>query len=474
MSGVVTAYHNLQIQPFKLVSIQELTLTKKMNEHATLRFTGIVPEEARDKYVDMTEANTAIEVNQLSQAGASIPLFKGVILGVKVSTVRGIYFIEVEAASNSYQLDIKKKNCSYQDKDMTYTSLFKLISPFYPGLDIIDEATKGEKLDKFILQYRETDWQFLKRLASRFNTGLVPAATFDKPKFHFGVPAGNAKGKLEDYHYTTRKKLADYLLYTENGNDGMGEHDFLYYEVETDKVLAIGDYVTFQEQTLYVCEAYTSMKDGLLKHIYTLSTKNGMNKSEVFNDAISGVSLEGKVLEVAKDHIKVHLAIDEKQDKAKAHWFLYATAYTAEGHSGWYCMPEINDFVHVYFPSHYEEEGIASSSIRKDLEKSATNKVDDPSTKYYRTAFGKEIKMSPTEIVITAQDGDIFIRLNEESGIEIFSKKEIKLISEADISVNASKKILMSAEEEISLKCKESKITMDGSVQIFGKEVKAN
>ena len=474
MSGVVTAYHNLQIQPFKLVSIQELTLTKKMNEHATLRFTGIVPEEARDKYVDMTEANTAIEVNQLSQAGASIPLFKGVILGVKVSTVRGIYFIEVEAASNSYQLDIKKKNCSYQDKDMTYTSLFKLISPFYPGLDIIDEATKGEKLDKFTLQYRETDWQFLKRLASRFNTGLVPAATFDKPKFHFGVPAGNAKGKLEDYHYTTRKKLADYLLYTENGNDGMGEHDFLYYEVETDKVLAIGDYVTFQEQTLYVCEAYTSMKDGLLKHIYTLSTKNGMNKSEVFNDAISGVSLEGKVLEVAKDHIKVHLAIDEKQDKAKAHWFLYATAYTAEGHSGWYCMPEINDFVHVYFPSHYEEEGIASSSIRKDLEKSATNKVDDPSTKYYRTAFGKEIKMSPTEIVITAQDGDIFIRLNEESGIEIFSKKEIKLISEADISVNASKKILMSAEEEISLKCKESKITMDGSVQIFGKEVKAN
>lgn len=82
--------------------------------------------------------------------------------------------------------------------------------------------------------------------------------------------------------------------------------------------------------------------------------------------------------------------------------------------------------------------------------------------------------MSPTEVVITAQDGDIFIRLNEANGIEIFSKKEIKLISEADISVNASKKILLSAEEEISLQCKESKITMNGSVQIFGKEVKAN
>ncbi|KOS61841.1 hypothetical protein FJQ98_18620 [Lysinibacillus agricola] len=474
MSGVVTAYHNLQVLPFKLVSIQELTLTKKMNEHATLRFTGIVPEEVRDQYVEMTEVYSAIEVNQLDHLGAPTPLFKGVILGVKVHSIRGIYYIEVEAASNTYFLDIQKKNRSYQDKELTYSSLFKLMSPYYPGLDIIDEATKGGKLGKFTLQYRETDWQFLKRLASRYNTGLVPAATFDKPKFHFGVPAGKAKGKLEDYHYTTRKKLADYLLYTYNGNQGMGEHDFLYYEVETDQVLAIGDHVTFHKQTLYVCEASTSMKDGLLKHRYTLSTKNGMNKSEIYNDEISGVSIIGKVLEVAKDHIKVHLNIDEKQDKGKAHWFLYATPYTAEGHSGWYCMPEINDFVQVNFPSHREEEGIASSSIRTNLASTATNKLDDPSTKYYRTAFGKEIKMSPTEIVITAQDNDIFIRLNEASGIEIFSKKEIKLISEADISVNASKKILLSAEEEISLKCKESKIMMDGSVQIFGKEVKAN
>ncbi|ATP40167.1 hypothetical protein CSE16_08970 [Solibacillus sp. R5-41] len=474
MSVSVTAYHNLQVLPFKLVSIQELTLTKKINEHATLRFTGIVPEEVRDKYVEMTEANSAIEVNQLDHSGSPIPLFKGMILTIKVSAVREIYYIEVEAATNTYQLDIKKQSRSYQNKEMTYSSLFQLISPPYPGLDILDEATKGGKLEKFTMQYRETDWQFLKRLASRFNTGLVPASTFDTPKFHFGVPAGSAKGKLEDYHYTTRKKLAEYLLYTENGNDGMEENDFLYYEVETDKVLTIGDHVTFNEQTLYVCEAYTSMKDGLLKHIYTLSSKNGMNKSEIFNPNISGLSIEGKVLEVAKDHIKAHLTIDEKQDKEKAHWFLYATVYTAEGQSGWYCMPEINDFVHVYFPTHKEEEGLASSSIRKNLDSSATNKLDDPSTKYYRTAFGKEIKMSPTEIVITAQDGDIFIRLNEESGIEIFSKKEIKLISEADISLNASKKIILSAEEEITLKCKESKITMDGSVQIFGKEVKAN
>ncbi|WP_042473915.1 hypothetical protein [Bacillus ndiopicus] len=474
MTGSVTTYHQLQIKPFQLVSIQELTLTKKINEHAHLYLTAIVPEEMRDQYVEMAEKQTTIEVNQLAAQSAPTQLFKGMILEIKIQMVRGIYYMEMEAISSTYQLDIKQNTRSYQDKDMAYATLFKQLSATYAGLDVIDEATNSAKLEKFTLQYRETDWQFLKRLASRFQTGLVPAATFAQPKFYFGIPNGHKQGKLEDYHYTTRKNLAGYLRYTENGQQGMTEQDFLYYEIETDDVFGLGDTVTFKGQELYIYEICTTMKDGLLKHLYTLSTESGMKQKEVFNEAIPGLSLEGKVLEVAKDHIKAHLTIDEKQDKGKAHWFHYTTPYTAEGNSGWYAMPEVNDFVHVYFPTHCEEEGVASHSIRKNRETSATNKLDDPSTKYYRTAFGKEIKMSPDEIVITAQDGSVFIRLNEANGIELYSKGAIQLTSQADISVNANKKIIVSAEEEISLTCQGSSITMDGNVQIFGKEVKAN
>ncbi|WP_342472642.1 hypothetical protein MHH70_04160 [Metasolibacillus sp. FSL H7-0170] len=473
MTGVTT-YHQLQVEPFQLVSLQELTLTKKINEHAHLYMTAIVPDEMRDQYVEMAEKQTTIEVNQLTEQGTSTPLFKGMILDIKIQMVRGIYYMEMGAVSSTYQLDIKQNTRSYQDKEMVFATLFKQLSTTYTGLDVIDKATNSANLEKFTLQYRETDWQFLKRLASRFQTGLVPASTFEQPKFYFGIPNGQERGKLEDYHYTTRKNLADYLRYTENGQQGMTEQDFLYYEIETDDVFALGDTVTFNGQKLYVYEIYTTMKDGLLKHLYTLTTENGMQQKEVFNEAIPGLSLEGKVLEVAKDQMKVHLTIDEQQDKSKAHWFLYSTPYTAESSSGWYAMPEINDFVHVYFPTHQEEEGVASHSIRKNRETSATNKLDDPATKYYRTAFGKEIKMSPDEIVITAQDGSVFIRLNEASGIELYSKGAIQLTSQADISVNASKKIIVSADEEISLTCQGSSITMDGNVQIFGQEVKAN
>lgn len=470
----VTTYEHLQVSPFQLVSLQEVKLTKKINEHAKLWFTAIVPEELKDEYVKMTESNPNIELNQMDQSGNSIPLFKGVILSIQVKVVRDIYYLEVEAASHTYHLDLKKNQRSFQDAGMTFAVIFQQVGAAYPGIDIIDEVTKGSPIGKLTLQYYETDWEFLMRLASRFNTGLVPAATFSNPKFYFGIPSGREKGKLEDYHYSVRKRLSDFLIYTGSGNQGVVENDFIYYEVETDKVLEIGDKVSFQEETLYVCEVLTTMKEGVLKHLYTISTKQGMNQKEIFNDQIAGVSLEGKVLEVAGDRIKVHLNIDPNQDKGKAHLFPYATIYAAEGHSGWYSMPEVNDNVQVYFPTNKDEEAVATSSVRKNTEKSESNKLDNPSVKYLRTAGGKEIMLSPNEVVITAKDEEVFIRLNENNGIEIFSKKEIKLISEQDISMNSSQKIILSAAEQIAISCKESNITLDGNVGIFGNEVKAN
>jgi hypothetical protein len=43
--------------------------------------------------------------------------------------------------------------------------------------------------------------------------------------------------------------------------------------------------------------------------------------------------------------------------------FLYHHGY-AEGNSGWYCMPEINDTVFIYFPTKEEHMGVGMNSIR--------------------------------------------------------------------------------------------------------------
>ncbi|BAU27199.1 late control gene D protein (GPD) [Aneurinibacillus soli] len=474
MSLSVISYNNLEIKPFQLVNLQKLKIIKKMNDHARLFFTGIVSEELKDSYVEVTEAQTNVQVNCIDKENKRIPLFAGVIINVEIKAVRDIYYIEVEAMSHTYLLDIKRKNRSFQNENMPYSALLKEIVSDYSNVDVVDEITEGANLGTFTIQYQETDWEFLRRLASRFYTGLVPAANFSSPKISFGMPQKGSKGEIDAFHYSARKKMSDFRYSTENYLQNMDENDFIYYEVETDQVFDIGNQVTFKEKTYVVSEVVTQMEKGLLKHQYTLCRKQGTHQNTLYNSRITGVSILGRVIDVQRDKLKVHLEIDKAQSKSEAHWFSYSSVYTAEGHSGWYCMPELNDFVNIYFPSTKEEEAIAINSIRKDSEVRGHNKLGDPDVKYFRTAFGKELMFSPTEIVITGKDGEVFIRLNEKDGIQIFSQKDIKIIAKENISLDSEKKIILSAKESITLTCKESKINMDGSTSIFGKEVKTN
>jgi hypothetical protein len=137
-------------------------------------------------------------------------------------------------------------------------------------------------------------------------------------------------------------------------------------------------------------------------------------------------------------------------------------------------MPELEDRVRLYFPTHKEEEGVVANSVRQNLEESPTNKVGDPNVKYFRTKSGKELMFSPEEIVLTGKDGEVFLRINEQKGFEIFSVKPVKITSQAEISMESQKKILLSAADEINISCKESRIQMDGETNIKGSKVKTN
>ncbi|WP_268625020.1 contractile injection system protein, VgrG/Pvc8 family [Paenibacillus alvei] len=471
----VLSYDNLQVSPYRITQLQELSIVKKVNDHTRLRLTGIVPEELTDRYVKMTEADTNIEIKQVNDESQSTPLFAGVVQHIEVKAIRGVYYIEIEAISHTYKLDMKRRTRSFQNAKMTYAALLETIIADYPWVDFMDIASGGSCIGAFTLQYQETDWEFLQRMASRLSTGLVAASVFDKPKFYFGIPDGSVKGALEDYNYRVKKNLSNYRTSYENGRLGVDESDFIFYEVETNKVMELGNEITFKGRSLHVCEIHTEMRNSIVKHVYTLCPRQGLYQNIRYNNKIAGISLQGEVISLTAGKVKVHLDMDPEQKIGGAHWFPYSSIYTAEGSTGWYCMPELGDHVMIYFPSMKEEEGIAISSVRKDTKESRTNKVSDPNIKYFRTASGKELMFSPEEIVITGKDGEVYIRLHDIEGIEIVSKKPIRLKSDEDIVMDSQKSVIIRAEKELKMQCKDSVIKMlEGSTVIRGKDVKTN
>ncbi|MFD1464398.1 hypothetical protein ACFQ5D_24560, partial [Paenibacillus farraposensis] len=93
-------YDQIQIHPYDQIDLEQLVLTKKINEHTRLYFTGVIPEDLQDSYVETTEKNTVIQVSQRDESGESKPLFSGIALSVEVKVVRDVYYLEVEAISH--------------------------------------------------------------------------------------------------------------------------------------------------------------------------------------------------------------------------------------------------------------------------------------------------------------------------------------------------------------------------------------
>lgn len=207
------------------------------------------------------------------------------------------------------------------------------------------------------------------------------------------------------------------------------------------------------------------MKQGTLTYEYLLSRKEGIRKSLYHNETLTGAALQGKVIDIAKDTVRIHLDIDPEQKKDEAIWFPYSTVYSAEGHTGFYSMPQLGDTVQLYFPNRNEANAITMSSNRQGGE---TNpKTADPSTKLWGTPNGKEMKMNGNEVSFTAKEGEVHLKLDIKEGIEFQSKPPIAFQA-GNIEIHAGNSMEMKATNAIHLLCASSSIVMDGITDIQG------
>ncbi|WP_240470286.1 hypothetical protein [Brevibacillus laterosporus] len=465
----VAGYGNIQVvSPYDIQTLQDLQLVKEANDHAKLYLTGIIPEEKKDSYIAMATSSDIIEVNEVEDGRVVRNLFTGLVENIGVRAVRGIYYIELEGISLTSQLDIKEKTRSFQDKNMTYTALLDFILKDYPGSDYLDYATNNATLEGFTLQYKETDWAFIKRMASRFGAVLLPETSSKTPKFSLGVPDGKL-GQLQDYHYGVARSLDRYTEATTGHGSKLDETAFTHYTAESGQYFALGDKVLFQEKELTVAASIARFTEGGLLYTYTLCQEEGVLQNLIRNEQLTGVSLEGKIIEIRRDTVKVHLDIDQTQDKGKAWWFPYSSVYSTEGADGFHCMPQEGDAIQVYFATSQEDGAVAMSSVRKTGQDSP--KMGDPSVKYWGTNFGKEMKLGGSDFVLTAKDtkeGKMFIKLDVEDGIEIHSDKVIMFSAEKDLEIETDTKFEIKAQEAIYLLCKESSIVLDGETDIQG------
>lgn len=505
-AGKAITWHKLTFSPYSFKDILEFKITQEINQHARLHIRGTLtdpPEGQPPDYIQQTGQYTPVSLQYTDQQGAQQYLFQGVVTSISQQTTAELKCLEIEAYSFSYLLDVKKLSRSFQRHQEPYSYIFERINnsareyvPELTGDALSAQDTEANKItEKLIIQYRETDWAFLKRMASHFNIGLFPDVTLDSPKIYFGLPpepqqpeqASNqsesgqdgqteeAKGpELCVSNYRIRRETATYAVSTgnrrNNSQQTFSENDFTYCEARSLDILHLGQKVSFLDLTWYIRAIQTIMVDGVIHNIYTLTTQPGLMQDDIYNTQMPGVSLGGTVKEVVKDQVRVHICqIDQEWDDGATWFFPYTTIYSSPDGSGWYCMPEIGDSVRIYFPNRKEAETVAVSSV--NLTPSKRGERSDPDTKIISTVHGKQIILTPGGIQIIA-NGNLLMTLTDDGGLTINSDKKIILDAVGDISISSQSRVEVNGKNEISLSQGGGNIVIKDNIEVSGHEVK--
>lgn len=459
-----------------ITEIVEFCLIEENNAHGYCTIEGLIADGCQDSLVKESNSTLQVEVYlQDESEGGSMEknsLFTGLIDEISVFLDGELYKAKIKLVSLSILLDLKKKSRSFQDSGQTYQEILKQIVKEYDNGDVLDTASGGKAIENLIVQYEETDWEFMKRLASHFHASILPAFEFGAPKIYFGLKKGKEAGDLTKLSYTAEKRISGYKQFSANEYPDYKELDAISFGITSGLYYEPGSSLTFQGIPLYIRRMEAKLIQGEILFHYKFSTQNGMGQQKLYPKKLKGVSIKGKVIESVKDKVKVHLEIDAEAPEKKTAWeFPYQTMYTADGEGGWYCMPEPGDTVSVYFPDKNEADAMAdSSSGDGDNRDSDTY---DPTVKYFRTIHGKEIRFTRDAVIITCSNG-VSITMDEDNGISIESSKGISFKSKKTISIEAEETIDLYASERIKLHCKLSRIQMDTMIDIAGPDVRIN
>ncbi|WP_346012689.1 hypothetical protein, partial [Intestinimonas butyriciproducens] len=292
---------------------------------------------------------------------------------------------------------------------------------------VIPTVGLDKSLEVPVIQYRETDWEFLKRMASWCGGVVVPETHYAYPRIWFGFPDRAFTCVFPEDCYTSGISQRYYEL----GGPAAGNRraDFFYYDVPSSQMCDLGWYTVFRGQEFLICEKWAKLERGELLFTYRLGKPGlGYGRKE-YNDKISGMTILGEVLSTKRETVCLKLDIDQGWAPGGP----YPYTWRPETGNMMYCMPQVGTRVSLYFPNYDEQAAIAVNCVRTNGASCA--RMSDPSRRSFVTEHGKEMNLYPQEMsFLGGANGTV--KLEDETGITISTDKRIQIVAQQAVQVN--------------------------------------
>ena len=216
----------------------------------------------------------------------------GVIKELQINeTTAGALTVEITAISKSILLDRIPRYRSFQDPTLTYSAIAEEINGNYGTNDgkIVNVGEDMKEVPRMTIQYNETDWEYLKRIASY--TGQPVMAYSDKVFVGFfkNMPAQTPNLKYSQFGKRTKEERTYFKI---TGTE--------FYPVATPIKLKTRNRVSGEEveNDYYVLENKIYNEGNTLKCEYILG-----KQTDYFVDPIPHEKIRGAVIEARTVHI---------------------------------------------------------------------------------------------------------------------------------------------------------------------------
>ena len=171
----------------RIERLTALELHVGVNEHGRAVVEGEAGEDALEQLQGAVAGREQV-IMVRDETGAEQPLFAGVIRSAGLITYGGYNRFRIELQSGTIQMDQVKRSRSFQDVAQTYSQVAQRVASGYEDGAVIPTVGLDKSLEVPVIQYRETDWEFLKRMASWCGGVVVPETHYAYPRIWFGFP----------------------------------------------------------------------------------------------------------------------------------------------------------------------------------------------------------------------------------------------------------------------------------------------
>ncbi len=405
--------------------ILEFCLEAKKDVHTVMRLEGTVSEENGNSGMFQPLDGSEITV----QAGKET-LFVGIVTDVRMTQEGKGFRISLDGVSVTKRLDYERKSRSFQDTGLTYKEVMQ------KALADTSEAwaklrVEDSKIERPLYQLEETDWEFVRRLASHLGVSIIPSAASDSPGIYVGLPEGKTRSLgdgavLEKVWIDRKNKSACRMIRC-------------YENWE------IGDKLNWDGREYAVTEKSCQLEKGILHFRYKLSGKETFAARRYENPYAAGLLLSASVLDTKEEMVKVKFDMDEEQPEESAYWY----PWRPDAGNMMYCMPEKGEKIYIHMGDADGRRARAVCGVHGNGEGHPEMKPED---RYFTTADGKRMQLMHKELAFKSLSSEkvLEVELEDGSGINCLSNGNIVVSAKDDIEIKG-KKVFLKAPKEISL-----------------------